>query len=203
MWWWTNNLPEPAISLKISFEWKKIYKEIIPMFRFSPMEGWQSRELKKHLCFRVLWQKPFLTYLLKGVFVLHLNHSMALPTDTALLFCLLFQLSAHLTPYRKRNNRLMQSFILNSEEVTFKCFEDVSIVGELCNANQKIISGCASQDSYLKSQSVFFHNKRKKKEKKNRKVYIWKNVTLCNVICEPVSFILSACHIWGLLFFFF
>lgn len=73
----------------------------------------------------------------------------------------------------------MQSFILNSEEVTFKCFEDVSIVGELCNANQKIRSDCASQDSYLKSQSAFFHNKRKKKKKKNQKsVYLKERDTL-------------------------
>lgn len=166
MWWWTSVLPEPAISLKISPEGKEIYKEFILPFGFNPMEGWQSRELKNHLCFHFLWQKPSLTYLLKGAFMLYPNHGMAIPTDTALLLCLLFQLSAHLTLYRKRNNRLKRSFILNSEEVTSKCFEDVSVVKELWNPNQKIISGCASRDSYLKSQSVFFHNKRKKKRRK-------------------------------------
>jgi len=55
---------------------------------------------------------------------------MAFPTDTALLLRLLF-LSAHLTLNRKKKYRLKQSFILNSEEVSFKCFEDVSIVREL------------------------------------------------------------------------
>lgn len=162
------------ISLKISPERKKIYKEIILIFRFNPMEGWQSRELKNHLCFQFLWQKPSLTYLLKGAFVLHPDHGVAFSTDTALLLCLLFQLSAHLTLYRKRNNRLKQSFILNSEEVTFKCFEDMSAVTRIMKSWTENSKWLCSKDSYLKFKSMYFHNKRKKKkEEKAPEKYIF------------------------------
>lgn len=136
------------------------------------MEGWSPGELENHLWFHFLWQKSSPIYLLKGAFVLYSDHSMAFHATIALLVYHLFQLSARLILYRKRNNR--QSFILNSEEVIFQCFDNLSLVRGLWNPNQKIISG--SQDSNLKSQSIFFQRKTKPKPNQNTEVDIWKTV---------------------------